>query len=427
MSERHSLLAELTPTDQEAEWLQAYWPFWARPAQLPPPDPWIVWLQMAGRGFGKTRSGAEQVLEWKRQGARRIALIAKTPADARDVMIEGESGLLSIGHPSERPDYQPTKRRLHWKDGAIATVYSGADPDQLRGPQHEKAWADELPTWKYPRETWDNLMLGLRLGDNPQVVVTTTPRPISLLRELVARKDTVLTGGSTYENIANLAPAFVQTVIQKYEGTSLGEQELHARLLEEIPGALWKRKTLSDTRITLLDLPECEARVVAIDPATSTSEESNETGIVVCGRAKDHGYVIADLSGRLSPDEWARRAVGAYHEHQCDHVTIEVNQGGDMARHTIHTVDRHVPVRMVHASRGKHTRAEPVAAKYEQGKVHHVGMFADLEDQLCTWLPGEESPDRLDAMVWGMTDLLVGETVVEGEIGMITAPSYWRG
>jgi len=372
-----------------------------------------IWLQLMGRGSGKTRAGAEWVRGRVNSGeAKRICFLGPTPGDARDVMIQGESGIMNIGPPEERPEYIPTNRSLTWANGARATVFSGHSPEQLRGPQFDTAWVDELCAFKYVRESWDMLMFGMRLGD-PKICVTTTPKPISLIRELLQMKSVVVSTGSTYENLENLSP-FYQDIISRYEGTSLGEQELHAKLLDEMPGALWTRKMLQDNRIAEEQLPELKRIVIAIDPAVTAKEESNETGIVACGLGENgHGYLLKDISGRYSPDEWARKAINLYHELEADRIIAEVNQGGDMVQHTIRMVERDdgrpVAYKAVRASKGKHTRAEPIAALDEQGRIHHVGTFPGMEDQLCTWEVGEDSPDRLDARVWGFTELLGGK------------------
>jgi predicted phage terminase large subunit-like protein len=381
------------------------WWFHARPEQLSPPGDWRTWLVLAGRGFGKTRTGAEWVraeVESERRG--RLAVIAPTAADARDVMVEGESGILATARPGFRPVYEPSKRRLTWANGAVAAIYSADEPDRLRGPQHDGLWADELAAWRYP-ETWDMAMLGLRLGTDPRSVVTTTPRPSKLIRELVAAPTTHVTRGTTYSNLENLAPAFADQIIRKYEGTRLGRQELLAEILEDIEGALWTWAMLEDRR----PAPDLSRVVVAIDPAVSNSEDSDETGIVVVGLGVDgRGYVVADRSCRLSPDGWARRAVQAFDDYRADLVVAEVNNGGEMVRTTLQTVRRTIPYKAVHASRGKQVRAQPVAALYEQGKVSHVEAFPELEEQLTTWTPESgTSPDRLDALVWALTDLMV--------------------
>jgi phage terminase large subunit-like protein len=414
-SERKKILATLRPA--EAERLAHEWRFWARPNQLAPVGPWAVWLLLAGRGFGKTRTGAEWVRDRVKAGAARIALVAETAADARDVMVEGESGLLSVcwegdrsaaGAPLGRPLYEPSKRRVTWANGAMATTYSAEEPDQLRGPQHDTAWADELAKWRY-EEAWDNLMLGLRLGDDPRSVVTTTPKPTRLLRRLIADKRVTMTRGSTFDNRAHLAQSFLDGVVALYGGTRIGRQELMAEMLEDAAGALWRRAEIEALRVK--HAPDLKRIVVAIDPAVSAGEGSDETGIIVAGYGLDEkGYVLQDLSGRYSPAEWAGRAIAAFHRWHADRLIGEVNNGGDMIEHTLRAVDRRVAYRAVRASRGKHARAEPIAALYEQGRVRHVGAFPALEDQMVSWEPlgAEHSPDRVDALVWALTELMLG-------------------
>lgn len=363
-----------------------------------------MWLVLAGRGFGKTRTGAEWI-RWKVETAqaRRVALVARTAPDARDVMIEGESGILSISPPWFRPKYEPSKRRLTWPNGAMATAFSAQEPDLLRGPQHDAAWCDEVAAWEHA-DAFDMLMFGLRLGDNPQVVATTTPRPVKLIRDLLTDRYTHVTRGSTYDNVINLAPAFKEQIIAKYEGTRLGRQELYAEVLDDVPGALWKRGMFNTRRAA----PDLARVVVAIDPAVSSGEESAETGIVVAGKGVDGlYYVLDDRSCRLSPDGWARRAVTAFDEYKADRLIAEVNNGGDMVQAVLKTIRPQLPFRAVHASRGKAIRAEPIAALYEQGRVFHVKPLDTLEDQLCNWTPesGEKSPDRMDALVWALTEL----------------------
>ena len=401
--ERQKAIARLS--QKEAESLLFDWSFWARPNQLPPPGDWLVWLINAGRGFGKTRSAAEfiraQIMSGK---VSYVALVAKTPADARDVMIEGESGLLAISPKHQRPEYEPSKRRLTWPNGAKALIYSSQEPDQLRGPQFDLAWGDEIRTWYYPQETWDNLMFGLRIGEHPRAVITTTPFPIAVIKKLLKSPNVVVTRGTTYENRANLAPSFYSQIITRYEGTRLGRQEIYAELLEDVPGALWQRDLIKYSTA-----PQLKRVVVAIDPATTSGAESDETGIVVAGLGVDgRGYVLADYSKRISPDGWAKLAVDAYRKFGADRIIGETNNGGEMIELTLRTVDNTIPYKAVHASRGKQARAEPVAALYEQGKVSHVLPMPDLEDQLCTWTPEtNESPDRLDALVWALTELFL--------------------
>ena len=329
-------------------------------------------------------------------------------------MVQGESGILACSPPWFRPTYKPTVKELTWPNGSIATTYSSEVPDELRGPQHHVAWADELAKWRFPQDTWDNLMFGLRLGDHPQAVVTTTPRPIPALKAILSDPLTVTTRGSTYDNAANLAPSFLREILKKYEGTRLGQQELYAQMVEQVEGALWQREQID--RLRVREAPKLRRIVVAIDPAVTSGAESDETGIVVAGLGEDgEGYVLDDLSGQYSPDGWARRAVNVYHSQKADRIVAEVNNGGEMVEFTVRTVDPNVSYKAVHASRGKRTRAEPIAALVEQGKIHHVGLFAELEDQLCTWDAslGDTSPDRLDAYVWAFTELTVS-TGAEG-------------
>jgi|TARA_R100000655_G_scaffold1922_4_gene7271 phage terminase large subunit-like protein len=406
-------LMQLEPNWYESlsdeEKIQAMWDWtlWARPKQLPPPGNWRIWLILAGRGFGKTRSGAEWVRQQVENGnAGRIALVGATAADVRDTMVEGESGLLRIFPEKDRPRYEPSKRRVTFTNGAIATAFSADEPDRLRGPNHDLAWCDEIAAWRYP-DAWDQLVFGLRIGDNPRLVATTTPRPTKLIKSLVDREDCFVTTGSTYENTANLAPTFIKEVLSRYEGTRLGRQELHAEILDDVDGALWNRQLIENCRVN--NYPELSRIVVGIDPAVSSGESSAETGIVAVGAdANGNAYVLDDKSIKGSPVEWANAAIALYHRSSADRIVVEANQGGDMVRHTLQTVESNIPIKTVHASRGKRTRAEPVAALYEQNKVKHVGSFPQLEDQMCSWTTDSQSPDRLDALVWAVTELLVG-------------------
>jgi phage terminase large subunit-like protein len=382
---------------------QAAGPRWrdiARPAQLAPDGDWTVWLYSGGRGAGKSRAGAEWVHEQVQKGARRIALVGPTAGDVRDVMVEGESGILNCG--PVRPVYEPSKRRVTWPNGAIATTYSADEPDRLRGPQHDAAWCDEIAAWRYP-QAWDMLMLGLRLGTDPRVVATTTPKPVKLVRDLMATA--VVTRSTTYDNLDNLAPTFREQILSRYEGTRLGRQELLAELLEDVPGALWTRDLIEKARGTAPDLSRI---VVAIDPAVTSGEQSDATGIIVVGAIGNVGYVLEDLSGRYPPEQWANIAVDAYRRWEADRIVAEANNGGDLVASVLRAVNPNVPVRLVRASRGKRARAEPVSALYEQGRIIHAGTFPELEDELCVWTPDTvESPDRMDAMVWGLTDLML--------------------
>lgn len=420
--QRNELLKGLS--ESELAELRWHWTFWARANQIAPEGLWNTWLVLAGRGFGKTRMGSEWIrekacgdtpLSAPKSGWARIALVAETAADARDVMVLGDSGILAC-HPKEfRPEWSPTNRCLTWPNGVKAWVYNATEPDQLRGPQHHGAWADELAKYRYMQETWDQLQFGLRLGEHPQALITTTPRPTPLIKRLMADSDTVVTRGATLDNQANLAKNTVKQLYERYGGTRLGRQELEGEILGDIPGALWNRDAIDAARIK--EIPESLERVyVAVDPAVSSNEGSDEHGIVVVGMARDadgyaRGYVLQDGTVRGSPEDWARKAVSLYREWQADKIIAEKNQGGDMVESTIKTVDRSVPVKLVHASRGKVVRAEPISALYEQGRVHHVGRFDTLEDQMCMFSAdnlrsiSNGSPDRVDALVWGLTEI----------------------
>lgn len=452
-------ISQLTDlTDEEADDLLHTWELWARPNQLEPArklangELWTIWLILAGRGFGKTRTGAETVIKWVREGiCKRVALVAEDSADARDVMVEGESGIIACSPRDFKPKYEPSKRRLTWPNGAVATLFSAEDYDSLRGPQFDGAWCDELCKWRYATEAWDNLMFGLRLGTQPRVIVTTTPRPLRLLKDIVLRSDTAITKGNTSENLLNLAEPFKKAVIEKYEGTRIGRQELNAEILDDVPGALWSRNMIDDCRIrpvdsqTPIELPHFERLVVSVDPAKEdgnkrkkskegakegyTEASTAETGIVVVGKdSRGHAYVLEDLSLMGSPEEWGRAAVMAFDQWQGDMIVYEANQGGEMVASVLRAAARQlkedglrsadfVPLKDVHATRGKMVRAEPVSQLYEQKRVHHVGYFSDLEDQLCEYTPDGSmgySPDRMDALVWGVTDLMVGTIPHEG-------------
>lgn len=400
--QRMLLLSRLTR--EEAAELTYMWEFWARPEQIAPDGDWPIWLVKAGRGWGKTRVGAEWV-RGQKEKVGRIALIGPTAADVRDVMVDGDSGIISISPPWDRPEYQPSKRRVVWQNGSVAYMYSADEPERLRGPQHGAAWCDEIGSWRYP-DTWDMMMFGLRLGKNPKVVATTTPRPTPLMKQIQQTPGVIVTRGSTYDNRANLAESFFKSIITKYEGTRLGRQELEGHDLDDNPGALWNREVIDSARVRKhMDLTRV---VVSIDPAVTSGEESDETGIVVAGRDEfGHAYVIEDCSVKGTPDEWGRAAVEAMKRHQADRIVAEVNQGGDMVKYVLETIDKNIPLKMVRASRGKVARAEPISALYEQGKVHHVGAFHKLEDQMCTWEPGMPSPDRMDALVWALTELML--------------------
>jgi phage terminase large subunit-like protein len=402
-TKRSEILADLS--DEEVALLLNDWRFAARPDQLTPASAWRTWLILAGRGWGKTRTGAEFVIdEVKHNGAKRIALVGRTAADCRDVMVEGQSGILACSPPDFRPEYEPSKRRLTWPNGAVASTYSADKPDQLRGPQHDLAWADELAAWTR-WDAWDQLQFGMRLGSNPRTVVTTTPRPLIALRRLADASDTYVTRGRTADNQHNLAASFISAIHDRYAGSTLGRQELEGELLSELPGALFSRQDIEAYRVK--EHPELQRIVVAIDPATTSKDESDESGIVVVGVSGRDFYVLADLSTRATPEKVCRRAIQAYRDFHADRIVVESNQGGDTWRTILEGIDPSVATRSVHASRGKQARAEPVGARYEQGRVHHVGVFERLEDQLCNYVPAfvKESPDRLDALVWAVTDL----------------------
>ena len=406
-----------TLTEEECAALLYDWRgFNARPSQISPDGDWDIWLALAGRGFGKTRLGMEWVKEQvEEHGKRRVALVAETAADGRDVLIEGESGLLSLYPPNEGPLYEPSKRRVTWPNGAIATLFNATEPGQLRGPQFDCALSDEIAKWKYARETWDQLQFGLRLGDDPRQVVTTTPRPIEIIKALVAGHEgkVVVTKGNTMDNASNLATKFLNKIRTKYEGTRLGRQELNAEILGDIPNALWTLANIDLHRVR--EMPDQMSRiVVAVDPAITNTERSDEHGIVAMGVSagsvdKREGYVLEDASVIGLPEQWARRAIACYDAWEADAIVVEVNQGGDMVANTIRTIRSSIPIREVRATRGKHVRAEPSSSLYAQGRIHHVGSFPDLETQMTMMtshgFEGEGSPDRLDALVWAATEL----------------------
>lgn len=398
------------------------WENIARKEQTPPPDDWnwTTWLVLGGRGAGKTRSGAEWIRSiiklLGRKYKARIALVAESYADAREVMIEGPTGVRAVERPSERPSYIASRRLLVWPNGSEAYCFSAEDPDGIRGYQFDAAWADELCKWRYPEETWSNLQLALRLGPRPRQVVTTTPRPMALLKRLMKSPTTVNTKMSSFDNKDNLAVAFFTEITSAYEGTALGRQELLGELVEDLEGALWSWRLIEASRISRA--PVLDRIVVAVDPPATTGPDADECGIVVAGTTEiaqeDTGFVIADRSVQgLSPRKWAERAVAAYHEFEADRIVVEVNQGGDMVRAIIDQVDPSVPVREVRATRGKRLRAEPVAALYERGLVRHAGTFSKLEDQMTSFIGASsrsgagKSPDRLDALVWALTELLL--------------------
>lgn len=437
-----------------AEHLKYEWELHARESQRIPPGTWTTWVILAGRGFGKTRVGAETVRHYVQNGGyRSIGLIGPTAADARDTMIDGKGGssLLEITPESEGLEYFPTKRRLTWKNGAKGSSYSAEEPERLRGPQNDLLWSDELASWRYLQETWDMAMFGLRLGKQPKHIITTTPRPLPILKELVSdavpaeemRDDlvveTVVTRGSTMDNRDNLAPQFLQSLMKKYEGTRLGRQELYAEILDDNPNALFSQANIDHNRVDVEKGPlksgaEVKFKfrdpqgadrkqdfksvfsevVVSVDPSMSSDKSSDETGIIVMAVDRDsHAFVLEDASGIYSPNDWAERVLRLYVEYDADAIVAEVNQGGDLVENTIRTAEKDLDVgrvkyKKVRASKGKFSRAEPVGALEEQGRIHHVGDFPKLEEQLVTFQPGySKSPDRLDAYVWGAHHLIV--------------------
>lgn len=414
-----ALLLQLGPA--KAEELAYTWPFWARPQQIAPAGDWNTWFINAGRGFGKTRAGVEWVRGLVKNGYKRVAAIAATNSDIERVMINGESGFLSRcwsgdktykGVPMGKPIWSPTKRLLTWENGAYVQFFSAEEPERLRGPQFEAAWCDELAAWNRDRDTWDMLQFCLRLGKHPQVCVTTTPKPTKLVRDIMKNPKTIVTYGSTFDNSANLASTYLEAVKSQYEGTRLGRQELYAEILDEASGALWTRQLLSTCEVEVdnpVEFAKTLARVVvSVDPAVSANAESDLTGIVVAGMdINGVCYILQDATDRFTPEGWAARAIELYNEYGADRIVAERNQGGEMVRYTFKTIDETIPIKLVHASRGKFARAEPVSALYERGRVKHVRGLDLLEDQMVQWCPlgSIGSPDRLDAMVWAVTEL----------------------
>jgi len=416
-------LASLDAAELEA--IEHDWNFWARENQLAPDGLWRIWLVNAGRGFGKTRIGAEWCHAYATAGGPvRIAIVAATKEDAEKVCVAGDSGLLATQKPWAPIEFKVSKNggMVTWPNGSVAELYSGENPQSLRGPQFHAAWCDELAKWRRMQATWDMLRMGLRLGQDPRTVITTTPTPNRLIKELMADKRVnrdgtpwvKVTRGSTFENAANLADDFLAELKAKYEGTRLGRQELEAEILTDKPGALWTYTRLEETRREApADLKRC---VVAIDPPVTSGEDADEAGIICAAVGADgHGYVLADASERgLSPKQWAEKAVRLYVEHEADCIVAEANNGGEMITEIIKAIDPRIPVRLVYASRGKVTRAEPVSNLYEQGRVHHVGFFKALEDQMCEFTPDFDrktagySPDRVDALVWAISYLMLG-------------------
>jgi phage terminase large subunit-like protein len=410
-------------SDRELAALEGRWAYWARAAQLPPEgDDWRTWLILAGRGFGKTRAGAEWVRSHAEgDGRLRIALVAATIAEGRAVMIEGESGLLAIAPPGSRPNYEPSLRRLTWPKGAQAFLYSAAEPEALRGPQHHFAWADEIAKWPHGLEAWDNLLMGLRLGSLPRIVATTTPRPVALVRRLLGESGVAVTRGRTADNVAHLPAAYLAAMRENYGGTRLGRQELDGELIDEIEGALWSRALIEKCRVR--SVAKIRRVVVGVDPPAGAGAVSDACGIVAVALGEDEAaYVVDDASVQgLSPEGWARAVAAAAARNGADRVIAEANNGGAMVESVLRAAEENLPVRLVHASRGKAARAEPVAALYEAGRAFHVGAFPTLEDEMTGFVAGGDyagpgrSPDRADALVWAMTELMLGR---RGQPGM---------
>ena len=388
----------------------------ARPSQLPPETNWKNWLILSGRGWGKTRTGAEWIV-WKalNNPKTRWAVVGATSADVTDTCFEGESGIISVltryGLYNET-SYNRSRTAYLLPNGSRIKGFSAEKPDRLRGPQHHGAWCDELAAWEYP-ETWDQLQFGLRLGEHPQCVITTTPRPTKIIKELIKDSENIVTRGSTYENRDNLAASTLATLQIKYENTRLGRQELFGEVLDDNPGALWTRALIETARVT--SVPPLMRVVVGIDPAVTSGEDSDSTGIVAAGMSSDgHYYILDDATIKASPQVWAEKAVSIFELHKADRIIAETNNGGDLVVHLLQQVKPTIPVKKVTASRGKAVRAEPIAALYEQGRVHHAGYFSELEDEMCEWEPGisDKSPDRMDALVWALTELSEGSNTL---------------
>lgn len=385
------------------------WERWARAKQLPPPDPWFIWYIEAGRGFGKNRTGAEWVRSKIEGGARYGGICGPTVDTTRNRMIDDpDSGILAVCPPWNRPTYNANTHKITWPNGAVVEVFSAEKADRIRGANLEFGWVDEFATWRN-RDPFDQFLLCVRIGVNPQILVTGTPKPLPHVKQLPKLPNVVVTKGSTYENRDNLTRQFLAQVEAQYKGTHLERQELFGEVVDAVEGALWSPELIERNRVTCC--PDLERIVIPIDPEAG----AGETGIVPFGVAmiegELHGYVLGDDTLHGSPETWARAAIAAYHRHRADRIVYEKNQGGEMVASTLRTVDPNVPLSDVWASRGKQTRAEPIAAMYEQGRIHHVGFFGELESEMCSWVPGQgmPSPNRMDSLVWGATWLMIGE------------------
>lgn len=429
-ADRRAALDVLSPA--ELELVANDWRFVAREEQTPPEGDWDTWVLRMGRGGGKSWTASNWAHEQAQANPGLAGLIAaRTSGDVRETMIEGISGILATAPPGFKPRYEPSKRKVTWPNSAYALCLGADEPELFRGKNSAWAVVDELASWRFP-DAWDQLQFGLRVGEHPRCLVATTPKPTPLIRAVLAEAGVVQSRGSTYDNAANLAPAFLRKMLRKYEGTSLGAQELHGELLGDTPGALWKRSVLDQRRVK--EAPDLVRIVVAVDPAASSSESADDTGIVAVGKGRDgHGYVLTDATCHEGPIGWATIALRLYHQIRADRIVGEVNNGGEMVETTIRAAERDLGGRAayasVHASRGKQARAEPISALYETGWIHHVGMHADLESELTTWVPGESkwSPNRLDALVWACTELFERDVASVGPAEGLTQRSYWTG
>ena len=406
-------MTQLKIAEAQAIALRTDWLETARDKQLQPKFKHYIWLILAGRGWGKTRTGAQDIALYAlRNPNTTCAVVAPTAGDLRRVCFGGPSGLVNIipkeclSESKDIKGYSSSMSEIRLYNGSKIVGYAASEPERLRGPQFHRAWCDEVAAWRYP-EAFDQLMFGLRLGDNPQCVITTTPKPNKIIKDLMSRDDVTVTSGSTFENEANLAESALAMLRDKYEGTTLGRQELYAEIIENIEGALWNNKLIEEARLPEDTQKDLKQIIVAVDPAVTNNENSDETGIVVVGKDMNNEYyVLEDVSGKMSPDAWAKKAINSFYDWNADRIVAEVNNGGDLVERLLRGIDTNIPYRSVRATRGKLVRAEPVAALYEQRRVHHIGFFPELESQMCSYI-GETkpSPDRLDALVWGLTEL----------------------
>lgn len=418
--------------EEQLEKLYFDWYLWARDDQLPPnlqpptsekyAKEWQNWILLGGRGAGKTRAGAEWVRAmalgiepFAKSPAWRIALVGETFNDVREVMLEGDSGLLNIHPRHQKPTYIASRKRLEWPNGAIAQLFSAEEPESLRGPQFHAAWCDEFAKWQYDEDVWDMLQFGMRLGEHPQIVITTTPRNRKKLKDILAMPNSYVSRASTFANKQNLAGTFLRTIDANYAGTNLGRQELYGELIEDNEGALWTYELIEDLRRNRknYDFDDFERIILAIDPPATSHKKSNACGMIVAAIDDNrHAYILADVTMQaVSPIVWAQKAVQVYHEFNVDRIVAEVNQGGEMVETILRTIDPQISYAGVFAKKNKKSRAEPVAALYEQGKVHHLGMFEQLEDEMCQFdhfiMSSKNSPDRVDALVWAVSHLLL--------------------